>query len=232
MPEIGQVDHVITDPPYSDEVHAKPWQSKALNDAGDPRCGSAHAGLGFAALTADQRALVAIHPCARWRLVFADLEGIDAWRKAFGAAAVDNVRVCIWDKIDSAPQFTGDRPAAGAEAIVCAHSPGRKRWNGGGRRNVFRSAVNAERGGKPHPSTKPLGLMLDLVELFTGPGDLVLDPFCGSGTTGIACVRIGRRFIGIERKPEWAELSRERIRAELAGSDYAARSRGQGALFG
>jgi site-specific DNA-methyltransferase (adenine-specific) len=73
--------------------------------------------------------------------------------------------------------------------------------------------------------------MLELVSLFTDPGDLVLDPFCGSASTGVACLRLGRRFIGIEREQKWAELSRERLRAEQDGSTLKAARAGQGALF-
>ena len=49
-----------------------------------------------------------------------------------------------------------------------------------------------------HPSQKPIQLMRLLVEQFTGEGDTILDPFMGSGTTGVACVQTGRNFIGIE----------------------------------
>jgi DNA modification methylase len=48
---------------------------------------------------------------------------------------------------------------------------------------------------------------------FTKPGDLVLDPFCGSGTTGVAAVRAGCRFLGLERDPEYVELAARRLRA-------------------
>jgi DNA modification methylase len=50
-----------------------------------------------------------------------------------------------------------------------------------------------------------------VVELVTKPGDVVLDPFCGGGTTGIAAMQCGRRFEGYEGDPEYAELSKERI---------------------
>ena len=52
-----------------------------------------------------------------------------------------------------------------------------------------------------HPNEKPLALMKKLVDLFTQPGELVCDPYMGSGTTGVACLSNGRRFIGIERDP-------------------------------
>jgi len=63
-----------------------------------------------------------------------------------------------------------------------------------------------------HPTVKPLELMRWLVRLVTLPGELVLDPFAGSGTTGMACVAEGRSFIGIELDPEYAKIAERRIR--------------------
>ena len=62
-----------------------------------------------------------------------------------------------------------------------------------------------------HPTVKPVELMRYLVRLVTPPGGLVLDPFCGSGTTGIACRMEGFAFHGIELNPEYAALARKRI---------------------
>jgi hypothetical protein len=62
-----------------------------------------------------------------------------------------------------------------------------------------------------HPTVKPIELMRWLVRLITPPGGTVLDPFAGSGTTGIACVLEGYGFIGLEREQEYAEIARARI---------------------
>ena len=59
----------------------------------------------------------------------------------------------------------------------------------------------------------------------------MLDPFAGSASTGIAALRAGYRFIGIERVPAYAELARERLAAEEQGSTLQARAQGQEALF-
>jgi len=72
------------------------------------------------------------------------------------------------------------------------------------------------RGSKPeHPSPKPIELMLKIIERFTSAGDTVLDPFLGSGTTGIACKKLDRKFIGIEIDPKYCELARREIYGEL-----------------
>jgi len=67
-----------------------------------------------------------------------------------------------------------------------------------------------------HPTVKPLSLMRWLVRLVAREGDLVLDPFTGSGTTGVACVEEGREFVGIEREAEYVEIARRRIDAAAA----------------
>lgn len=65
-----------------------------------------------------------------------------------------------------------------------------------------------------HPTVKPVDLMRWLVRLVTLPGQTVLDPFTGSGTTGVACVAEGRQFIGIEQNAEYADIARRRIAAQ------------------
>lgn len=66
-----------------------------------------------------------------------------------------------------------------------------------------------------HPTQKPIRLLERIVAASTLPGQLVLDPFCGSGTTGVAAVLQGRNFIGIEQSPDYCGLSRLRIAEAL-----------------
>lgn len=90
------------------------------------------------------------------------------------------------------------------------------------------SATNAERLG--HPTQKPLRVMLWTLEIV--PGETVLDPFAGSGTTGVACIRVGRKFVGIERDPKHFALAVERLRAEENQTTPKAERVGQTSLFG
>lgn len=76
--------------------------------------------------------------------------------------------------------------------------------------------VDEEEWRNKHPTVKPLSVMLWLVKLVTMPEPKwLLDPFMGSGTTGIACLRLGRRFIGIEQDPENFKMACERLEHEL-----------------
>jgi hypothetical protein len=68
-------------------------------------------------------------------------------------------------------------------------------------------------GGKAneHPTQKPRLLMAELVELFSQPGEVIADPFMGSGTTGVAAINAGRAFVGIERNPAYFDIACRRI---------------------
>ena len=233
------VAHVITDPPYEAEAHTAHRRVKRGGEAGE-RWGNGDSreamveALGFDPITPIQRDLSAgefSRLATRWALVFCQVEAAMLWRVSLELSDLMKYRrTCVWTKPDAQPQFTGDRPGMGYESIVVAHAKGRCAWNGGGRVGVFNFVKNTP-GGSEHPTTKPVPLMLELVELFTDPGELVLDPFCGSGTTGVACVRLGRRFIGIEKDARSAEIARERIDAETRGLSMREARAGQSSIF-
>lgn len=237
----GAFDHAIQDPPYSPHVHAKS-RGGAERTAAKRHCIREHE-FGFEPLDHATRRAVSIHLSRlvrRWSLTFTDLESVHLWRRGLEAVGLEPVRVALWIKEACTPQFTGDRPAVAAEGIVIAHRPGRKRWSGGGKRGLYshaivgRGAHNSGPDGKNervHTAQKPIALMEELVRDFTDPGETVLDPFAGSGTTGVACLRLGRRFIGIEKDPKYFELACERLRAEEQGSTLSAARAGQTPLF-
>ena len=64
-----------------------------------------------------------------------------------------------------------------------------------------------------HPSPKPVRLITQLIDNYSNPGDLVLDPFLGSGTTAVACAELDRDFIGIEISPAYCALAEKRVAA-------------------
>lgn len=243
IPDKG-VTHVITDPPYSERTHAAAAAAAArdLPDGNKRRVyASGSNGFGFSHI--DDESCVALslqvaRVSQRWFLAFSDNEGAGRWVTANISAGLDHVRIGQWIKIGAPPQFTGDRPASGSEAVIIAHPRGRKRWHGGGKHALWSHAIAAieakkSNSGRPeHLTPKPISLMLELVELFTDPGDIVLDPFCGSGTTGVACIRLGRRFIGIEKDAKYAAVAQERLEAEAQGLNLRDARAGQLPMFG
>ena len=82
-----------------------------------------------------------------------------------------------------------------------------------------------------HLTQKPLEVMLFSVAI-CAPGGVVLDPFCGSASTGVAALRTGRRFVGFERDPHYAQVARERLAAEAEGLSIQDARAGQASLFG
>jgi site-specific DNA-methyltransferase (adenine-specific) len=222
------VDHMISDPPYSGHTH-----TKAVSTGIGGR-GPVQRDLGFEALTeADRVACIKIaKSLPRWTILFSDfahgegdfdgdpeaqaqaghylIEGDAAWRFAGVHGGLEWIRLVPWIRW-SQPQITGDRPGTGAEAVLHFHAKGRKRWNGaGGMTHYSRTAL---RGADKHPTEKPLDLMLDLVAFFTEPGEAIVDPFAGAGTTGLAAALLGRDAILVERNPEWSRFANERCSA-------------------
>lgn len=66
---------------------------------------------------------------------------------------------------------------------------------------------------KQHPTQKPVELFIWCLEKYSKPGDLIIDPFCGSGTTAIACHKTGRRFVCIDKEPKYIEIAKKRYKA-------------------
>lgn len=261
-------DVCIADPPYSARQHMGVRSSKRNRGLADGQgridgcatrrvvdLGFEHFGRGEIRSMVHQLARVV----RRWSLIFCDDILLPVWRTEAKRAGLEAVRSGVWIRVGGAPQFTGDRPGTGAEFVSILHRPGRKRWNGGGSAGVWEHAEECptpgplgpvlkhpivanrkgQQGSRIHTTQKPEALMLDLVSLFSDPGELVLDPTAGSGTTGVAALRLGRRFFGVEQQPraghvgdqDYFGLCVDRLTAEEQGSDLRARRAGQIGLF-
>jgi site-specific DNA-methyltransferase (adenine-specific) len=127
----------------------------------------------------------------------------------------------IWDKRNPG---LGWRYRRQHEMIMVAHRDGGKlAWADDNitARNIYSELPPRDR---VHPNEKPVRMMRHFIELHTKPGQVVLDPFMGSGTTGVAAVELEREFIGIELDAEHFATAEQRIRE--AGENL------QGSLFG
>ena len=146
----------------------------------------------------------------------------------------------VWRKSNPMPNFRGRRFTNAHETLIwCAKEPrarhtfnheAMKALNGELQMRsdwLFPLCTGAERlkgadGRKAHPTQKPLALLHRCILAATKPGALVLDPFFGTGTTGVAARRLGRNYLGIEKDPGYASLARARLGAETATPDPAA----------
>jgi site-specific DNA-methyltransferase (adenine-specific) len=144
--------------------------------------------------------------------VFPQAEGSRPRVETYG----DSVKTAGYDDSGSAARFfycakanRAERDAGmeGLPEVPCGMMEDMKNWSGNSRDVRYRNN---------HPTVKPVALMEYLVRLVGRADGTVLDPFMGSGTTGIACIREGMKFIGIERDERYFEIARKRLEAELA----------------
>ncbi len=205
LPTLGKVDAVVTDPPYSDATH---------DGARTGAIGGEHL-VDFSSISIDALRTT-LGACAaiteRWVVATMDWRHVAELAKE-PPGGLRFVRFGVWVKPNGAPQFTGDRPGPGWEAVAFMHRDGVKlEWNGGGRSSVF----TVPKENTNHPTGKPVRLLRDFCRLFANKGSTILDPFCGSGSTGVAALAEGMNFIGIEREAKYVDIARRRIAAEAA----------------
>jgi site-specific DNA-methyltransferase (adenine-specific) len=202
-----RADVCITDPPYNDATH-----SGATTNGGGvarklvtfPPISDADLLGAFAAISDAVR---------RWTIATV------AWQHAIllsqnTPAGLRFVRLGAWVKHAPMPQLTGDRPAQGWEAVAILHRDGGKlRWNGGGKAAVFRhGSTNVK---ALWPTEKPLPLIREFLALFAEAGDLVVDPFCGSGTTLRAAKDAGYAVVGCDVSEAACEIAAKRCAQEV-----------------
>lgn len=210
IPHLDKVDHIIGDPPYEASLHAAKEKDSALRKDSGPELQA----IPFAAIDEIREDVVRVcaEACEGWFIAFCTVEGARPWADCINASTMRYKRACIWVKPDSTPQLNGQGPAQGAEAFVTAWAgKGHSRWNAGGKRGVYTHLVNNPERTGLHPTEKPRRLMSEIIADFTNPGETILDPFAGSGTTGVAAVMAGRKFIGIEKDRAYFDLMCRRL---------------------
>jgi site-specific DNA-methyltransferase (adenine-specific)/modification methylase len=139
------------------------------------------------------------------------------WHEAFDPA-FDTFQFVVWHKTNPPPKLRRAGFLNSCELIVACWDRGHT-WNFGRQRdmhNFIESPICAgrERVKDPvHPTQKPLRVLRQLIEWGTNPGELVLDPFMGVGSTAVAALETGRRFIGIELDEAYVDAARRRVAA-------------------
>lgn len=215
VPLLEPVDHTLFDPPYEATIHRAKAKARSGRSLRYDR-GPALRSLPFDSVERLRPTLTLplVELTKGWLLAFCSPEGIAPWRDAIEHAGARYKRACFWDKVNPTPQLNGQGPAFGVEAFVTAWcGSGFSSWNGGGRSNLFSHPVERN---QLRETQKPLSLMIELVRAFTQPGDVVFDPCMGTGTTGVAALRTGRRFQGVECDPKAYALARDRLLDALA----------------
>ena len=218
MQTLDKVDAVVTDPPYDEEAHRFGRRTRATFEKAEM------AELNFAKFPPENRlklSEILKKLSIGWVISFCQIESIGLWKEAHENAGLKYRRSCIWRKPDGMPQFSGDRPGMGYETFVCSWSGKSKSiWNGGGKHGIY--VYPKGNAGANHQTEKPIALMQDIIFDFTQLAETILDPFMGSGTTGVACMNLGRKFIGIEIDEKYFEIACKRIKdAQKQGKLFA-----------
>lgn len=217
LPQIGKVDAVVTDPPYSVSVAGSVHIGRAGN--GSRR-------LDFFSGDSDWQAMSnMVAEIADLSIQHVAHNGSMYWwcgHRQFGTLislfedAGFSTRFLVWSKECPAPSPPGAGYPSGAEICAYAYRQGRT-FNTELRSNVI--VADSFRFGQPgkvdHPTQKPLAVIEPLIRTSTNSGFLILDPFMGSGTTGVACVKLGRKFIGIEIHEPYFDIACRRIQTAV-----------------
>lgn len=220
LPTLGKVDAVVTDPPYAVSVAGAAFK-------GQPGKGTRN--FDFFEGDDDWAAMIdRVLDAAELSLEHAQPHSAYWWcgHRQFGPLVKlfeDKgyaTRPIVWSKLCPPPAPPNAGYSAGAELCVYAYRPGRV-FNDFRQNSVIVS--DSYRHGQPgkvdHPTQKPLKVIEPLIRTSTNGGDVVLDLFMGSGTTGVAAVKLGRKFIGIEIEPKYFDIACRRISEALKQPD-------------
>lgn len=199
LPTLGRVDAVVTDPPYG--IGAANGAAVGGTDASGKyiRRPRQYAG-GWDDERASEAAINLSLECSRDQIF---------WGGNFFSDILPlGGRWLVWDKLNSMPSYSD-----GELAWTSVKGSSVKKFT------QCSSGLAANRDGRVHPTQKPLALMQWCLG-FLPDANTILDPFMGSGTTGVACVKLGRSFIGIEIDEGYFNIAVERIRKAYAQPDF------------
>ena len=207
------IDLILTDPPYNIAQYSTgninlPGRSALNNDLGDWDL----APIDPVEFVDDFKRI--LKPDGNI-FVFTSYNLIGKWHEAFDSE-FDTFQFFVWHKTNPAPKIFKNGFLNSCEMIACMWNKGHK-WNftkQNEMHNFFESPIcmQPERLKEPkHPAQKPVRLLEHIIKIASNEGDVVLDPFMGVGSTGVAALNNKRKFIGCEIEKEYFDATVERI---------------------
>ena len=211
----GCVDLVLTDPPYGINVDSKmhSQSTKQYGKAAAPK--GVYPDTNWDSEPFDIRQFQAIQWISKNQIIF----GFNHFSDVFPPSSC----VIVWDKNNGDNNFADCEIAWGS--FTSAARLVKYAWNGMIQENMGNKEV------RYHPTQKPLGVMKWILERYSKEGEIILDCFCGSGTTCIAAKMLGRNYIGIDISEKYCQITRERIEAVETGVPAKEARKGQMGLF-
>jgi DNA modification methylase len=150
--------------------------------------------------------------------IFTSYNLIGKWHEVFDPL-FDTFQYMVWHKTNPAPKFRRAGFLNSCELIVCLWNKGHT-WNftkQNEMHNFIQSPIcmgNERLKDPKHPTQKPLKVMKRIIEIASNEGDMILDPFAGVASTGVAALELNRRFIGIEMDKQYFDASCKRLEAK------------------
>ena len=213
LADVGHCDSLICDPPYSARVHEGFVGGDKSQIHGGP-------GIEYEALGELGASLIAdsFSPrVARWAAIFCDHVAFQWHEAAWSECGWQTFAPVVMIRTDAIPRLCGDGPTCNCDYLMIARRRTRDCMDGA--RPGWYLAKTPR--GAGIVGTKPIDVMRALVRDYSRPGDLVVDPFAGSGTTALACAIEGRRCITSEQDPKHYEIARRRLAAGFTGDMFA-----------
>lgn len=206
------VDFILTDPPYNLSQYSTgnmqfDWRADINNDL-------AEWDKNFDPISAKDEFLRILKPTGNI-FAFCSYNLIGRWHEIFDPL-FDTFQFFVWHKTNPVPKFRKAGFLNSCELIVCMWNKGHT-WNFGKQsemHNYFEGPIcmGRERVKNPkHPTQKPVRLLKHLINIATNEDDVVFDPFMGVGSTGVAAVEMGRKFIGVEIDEEYFKVAQKRL---------------------
>ena len=201
LPTLGKVDAVVTDPPYGIDIAAAPTVGATGRNANGHRLG-ARSVTQYSVSNWDQVGLTS----EQWAAISACADNWIVWGGNHLAHVLGpSAGVLVWDKKcqDGWDDTFSEMEIAWCSTLTRAKGF-RHRWAGAIRASEHYANV------RQHPTQKPIALM-EWCLGYVPSAATILDPFMGSGTTGVAALKLGRRFVGIEIEPRYFDIACKRI---------------------
>lgn len=205
MPTLDNVDVVVTDPPY-ELSKSGPGESHfgmSLNKFDSDEYKSIVSGFDLGALV--RRLDMRCDPynafifCSNKQISrLMQMHEMNGWATT----------LIVWHKTNAVPFANG---VWRGDIEYCVHARGKGAVFNGGASDKTKVTPHPIVQDTAHPTVKPIAIISKYIKIGSDLGQTVLDPFMGSGTTGVACAKLGRKFVGIELEPKYFEISCERI---------------------